>query len=112
MIIRRQLCRAKGYYVKDLNLSGNISPTGSGSYVGSVAGSNSGKIENCTFNGMIVGTDHVGGIVGINTSSGSITQCSATGTVSGNHFVGGIAGYSDGFIRACNVKSQIHGKKP
>ena len=94
--------------VTDLKLSGTVTPTGSAAYVGSFAGSNSGKIENCSFEGTVAGTDHVGGIAGISTSTGTITQCSAEGSVIGNHFVGGITGTNQGIIETCKNYSDVN----
>lgn len=88
----------RGGLVKNLNVKGTISPTGSGSYAGGIAGSNSGNITGCSFEGTLKGTDHIGSIAGINEKSGLITGCTASGAVSGSHFTGGIAGSSSGAI--------------
>ena len=95
--------------VNGLTVSGTVHPQGSKSYVGGIAGSNSGKIENCIFTaGKINGADHVGGIAGINTETGVISGCSVNGTIHGNHFVGGIAGENHGNILSCVNQANIN----
>lgn len=86
-------------YVKDLNVSGNIVPNGSRTNVGGIVGRNAGKIENCTFSGLVSGTDKIGGIAGTNNVSGIIENCKTSGGVQGLHFVGGIVGENDGLVR-------------
>ncbi|MGN1119368.1 MAG: GLUG motif-containing protein, partial [Oscillospiraceae bacterium] len=88
----------KGAFVKNLTVSGTVSPSGSGEYVGGIAGSNSGSIINCRFDGSVKGTSYVGAIAGINEKSGLITRCESTGDITGEHFSGGIAGSSSGTI--------------
>lgn len=94
--------------IVDLNLQGEFSPTGSGSYAGSIAGSNSGSIQNCTFSGSVSGIDHIGGIAGINTETGIIENCTANGSLYGNHFTGGIAGSNSGIIKNCINYSSVN----
>lgn len=88
----------RGGLVKDLNVKGTVSPTGSGSYAGGIAGSNSGSITGCSFEGTLKGDEYIGGIAGVNESTGLISGCSASGAVSGSHCTGGIVGSSSGTI--------------
>ncbi|MCL2817391.1 MAG: hypothetical protein FWD39_03255 [Clostridiales bacterium] len=76
----------KGCYAK-----GAVS--GTGSYVGGVAGSVSNStLENCYATGNVSGEQHsVGGVVG-SITCGSVTNCYATGTVKGKSHVGGVVG--------------------
>lgn len=85
--------------VHDLNIKGDVKPGGSKNTVGGIAGENSGKIENCSFEGSVAGADRVGGIVGINKLSGIINGCQVHGSVTGNHFTGGVAGENTGVVR-------------
>ena len=99
---------AKGALVEQLHLQGNVRPTGSRGFVGGIAGSNAGVIRNCTFAGMVTGSEYVGGIVGENAVSGMIEDCRVSGEVDGLHFVGGIAGSNSGVIRRCVNDAQIN----
>lgn len=94
--------------ISNLKASGTILPQGSASYVGGIAGSNAGTLKNCTFTGTVSGTDHIGGIAGINTQTGIIDNCSAEGVVFGNHFAGGIAGSNHGMIQDCKNYSLVN----
>lgn len=94
--------------VKDLKVEGTVNPGGNRVYVGGIAGSNAGRLENCSFWGYVDGGDYVGGLVGINTVTGLLENCSAGGTVTGNHFTGGFAGENQGVIRSCVNKAQVN----
>ncbi len=94
--------------VQNLHVRGTLGPKGSRSAVGGIAGSNSGYIENCSFQGQVSGSDRVGGIVGINTLTGVIHGCSTQGSVHGNHFVGGVAGDNQGVIRDCENGAKVN----
>lgn len=87
--------------ILNLKVSGTIQPKGDAAYVGGIAGTNAGTIQNCTFTGTISGTDYIGGIAGYNTESGKIEKCTADGILYGNHFSGGIAGGNSGLIQNC-----------
>ena len=95
--------------VNGLVVSGTVHPQGSKSYVGGIAGENSGKIQNSSFTAVkITGSDYVGGIAGINTTTGMIVDCSVSGVIQGNHFVGGIAGSNSGTILSCRNQAAIN----
>lgn len=94
--------------VKDLKLQGVISPGGSRSSVGALAGSNAGLISHCAVDASVSGADKVGGIVGENLIGGTVEDSSFTGSLSGNHFAGGIAGENLGVIRRCVNHSEIN----
>ena len=78
-------------------------------WVGAVAGSNSGIIENCSAAGDITGSSgEVGGIAGFN--DGIITNCSAASNVTGDRTVGGITGYQfNGTTTGCSATAEITG---
>lgn len=86
--------------VKNLTVTGLVSPSGSATECGGVAGVNRGRIIDCRFNGIVRGKEQCGGIVGLNEESGIVTGSSANGRVQANHFAGGIAGKNYGSIRA------------
>ena len=94
--------------VQDLTVSGTVAPGGSRSYVGGIAGSNSGIIQDCTFSGSVSGSDKVGGLVGINSLTGIIDNCLVQGDVHGGHFVGGAAGVNSGVIRGTTNRAAIN----
>lgn len=94
--------------IQDLNVYGQVQPTGSRSNVGGLVGSNSGTVKNCSFIGSVSGADAVGGIVGVNTLVGIVENCHMEGSVSGSHFVGGIVGSNQGVVRSCNNLAQVN----
>lgn len=107
-------CKGVFRYVRDgakisnLNVKGNIVPSGSKGFVGGIAGENSGTLENCTFEGTVKGQNVVGGIAGNNASSGSIIACSTFGNIVGENSTGGIAGKNSGFIQTCTNNAAIN----
>lgn len=86
--------------IKDLHAEGKVTPGGSASVVGGIAGSNAGTIKSCSFTGSVSGSDMVGGLVGSNALTGILQGCSMNGSVDGNHFAGGLAGENAGVIRS------------
>ncbi len=102
----------KGAVVRDLNVMGVISPSGSRSEVGGIVGVNGGTIRSCTFRGTVRGESSVGGIVGVNSETGSIIECSSAGTVIGTSAAGGIAGRSEGTLLKCTNSAGINLTNP
>jgi len=94
--------------VRCLNVSGKVSPSGSHSYVGGIAGENKGLIQECSFDGYVSGSEGVGGIAGRNEVCGIIESCTVSGTVHGDHFVGGIAGENSGVIRFSENNAELN----
>jgi len=94
--------------VRDLQVRGILSPGGSRSEIGGIAGNNAGKIENCGFSGTVSGRDSVGGLVGVNGLTGVIENCRVSGNVYGIHFVGGIAGKNSGVVRGSTSSAAIN----
>lgn len=94
--------------IQNLTVSGEVTPDGSRSAVGGIAGHNAGKILNCFFDGTVSGANDVGGIAGINAVTGIIDGCHASGSVTGSHRVGGVAGSNLGVIRSCNNRSEVN----
>ena len=96
--------------VQNLTLQGRAMPVGSRRTIGSVAGSNTGTVKNCSFVGVSSGVSMVGGIVGQNLSGGVVDGCTVTGSVYGAHYVGGIAGDNHGVIANCVNKASVNTK--
>ena len=94
--------------VTDLQVIGTVQPGGSRSRIGGIAGNNAGQILNCSFTGSVSGSEHIGGIAGINEVSGVIENCKVNGRVFGSHFIGGIVGENKGVIRECTNEAKIN----
>ncbi|MGN1315851.1 MAG: hypothetical protein ACI4VW_02200 [Acutalibacteraceae bacterium] len=94
--------------IRNLNVSGSISPSGDGNLAGGIAGENNGYILNCTFNGIVNGSNEVGGIAGRNNTDGTIKECAVQGKISGSNMTGGIAGQNIGLISSCSNKSHVN----
>mgnify|MGYP001852642270 CR=1 FL=1 len=94
--------------VKDLTLT-DVQIKG-GSFVGSIAGVNSGSIENCNMeSGEVTANDYVGGLVGWNYKD--IKGCAFSGSVSSNNNkAGGLVGWNDvGTIQDCTASGSVSG---
>ena len=98
----------EGAVVRDLKVKGELSPGGSASAVGGIAGRNYGTLQNCSFEGTVSGKNNVGGIVGINEGTGELTACAAAGTITGEHYTGGVAGQNLGALVSCANRAQIN----
>ena len=94
--------------IQNLTVSGAVTPDGSRSAVGGIAGHNAGKIQNCFFDGTVSGSDDVGGIAGINAITGIIDGCHSKGVITGDHRVGGVVGNNLGVVRSCNNRSGVN----
>ena len=75
----------EGAKVRNLTVSGEISPSGSQNQVGGIVGVNYGSIENCKFSGNVIGDNEVGGIAGVNEETGEIRRCESDANVIGNN---------------------------
>jgi hypothetical protein len=76
-------------------------------YTGLLAGCNLGNIKNCYAAGQVIGTNNVGGLVGINGQDGHIHASQAIGDVKGRSYeVGGLVGCNLGVI--VDSRSQAH----
>lgn len=99
---------SEGASVMNLNVCGNVSPSGDAGTVGGVVGLNNGTVTGCTFTGTVSGESSTGGIAGINGVTGTLTGCSASGGVFGQHATGGIAGSSSGVISGCESSCYVN----
>ena len=98
----------EGAKVRNLTVSGEISPSGSQDQVGGIVGVNYGSIENCKFSGNVIGDNEVGGIAGVNEESGEIRRCESSANVIGNHSAGGIVGSNHGILNNCSNSGSIN----
>lgn len=98
----------EGAYVKNLHVSGNVSPGGTASLIGGIAGENHGTINECTFTGTVSGVRQIGGIAGVNGETGLIICSTMSGDVTGEHQVGGIAGENSGVLLQCENTGDVN----
>ena len=98
----------EGAKVRNLTVTGEISPSGSQDQVGGIVGVNYGSIENCKFSGNVIGDDEVGGIAGVNEETGEIRRCDSSANVIGNHSAGGIVGSNHGTLNNCSNSGNIN----
>lgn len=99
--------QAKGR-IRNLSVSGTVSPEGSESQVGLLAGVNYGTIINCSVSGVVTGDEEVGGIAGINEVSGAIRNSSSSALVTGAHYTGGICGANRGTLNNCSNYGNVN----
>lgn len=92
--------------IRNLNVEGSVQPDEGSDKIGGLVGSSYGRVENCSFRGVVNGRNYVGGLVG--ESYGSITGCTADAEVNGKRFTGGIVGYSEGLIRSCENRGAVN----
>jgi len=76
---------------------------------GLVGYNHTGCIYNCYSNGIVTGTESVGGLVGENT--GYISNCYAKGTITGEESVGGLIGDNTGYVSNCYAIVTVTGDK-
>lgn len=98
----------QGAVVKNLTVTGRVSPEGSKSKTGMLAGVNYGSVLNCSVFGSVSGEEAVGGLVGVNEASGEIRRCNARAVVAGDHYVGGICGKNYGILNNCSNSGKIN----
>ena len=102
------LCIEERGTVKNLRVNGRIYTDGTAEQCGGIAAVNRGKIINCSFSGIIKGTEILGGIAGTNEETGLISACSAEGAIHGNKSAGGIAGINNGTVISCENLSLVN----
>ena len=97
-----------GGRVNDLHVSGSVQPGGSKNFIGGIAGSNSGIISGCEFEGTVSGGSTVGGIAGVNNEDGQILYSTSSAAVTGEKLAGGIAGKNQGLIQNCSNSGNVN----
>lgn len=90
-----------GAVVKELTVNATVIADGEAVNIGGIAGSNAGTIQNCTFNGTVLGKTAVGGIAGTNEEGGKIIESTSKGLINGVESVGGTAGINLGTMTKC-----------
>jgi hypothetical protein len=85
-----------------------VEVSGSGDYVGGLAGLNLGTLVRCYSTGTVSGDWDVGGLVGH--SKGTVTQCYSAGSVIGNSRGGGLVGYNEGDVIQCYSDGTVTGE--
>lgn len=98
----------EGAVIKNLSVSGVVTPDGTCSAVGGIAGVNSGTIMRCSYQGVVAAVNQVGGIAGVNEAAGQIINCTAKGSVTGEHYTGGIVGENYGTVTLCTNWAQVN----
>lgn len=101
-----------GAVVQDLHVSGSVTPGGSRSTAGGIAGVNAGAIRNCSFQGTVRGDAAVGGIAGRNEETGEIAGCSVSGAVLGQNCTGGVTGRNAGILLKCENTASVNTNDP
>lgn len=91
----------EGAVVEGLTLDLLVSPEGTRSAVGGLAGENKGTIRDCTVIGSVSGDSDTGGLVGINRPEGRLERCTNRAKISGSARTGGIAGSNEGVLSSC-----------
>ena len=97
-----------GGVVKNLTVSGSVTPTDFRDTIGGIAGSNQGQLLHCAFRGVVKGDTSVGGVAGVNEAGGQIISCSFSGSLEGTLHAGGIAGQNLGSIVQCVNRGAIN----
>lgn len=96
--------------VNDLGVV-DVNITGSGGYIGGLAGYNvSGYVSDCYSTGVVSGRSSVGGLIGYNDRA-EVARCYSTSAVSGTEsYVGGLMGYSwNGTMTYCYSTGPVSG---
>lgn len=99
----------EGASVKNLKLAAaNIVPQGTADQVGTLAGVNSGTIENCSATAVVRCQSRGGILVGTNAVTGVIADCTSQGFASGSAKIGGLSGENLGVIRNCVNRAKVN----
>ncbi|MDR3460769.1 MAG: MBG domain-containing protein, partial [Beijerinckiaceae bacterium] len=93
--------------IRDIGLIGG-SVSGSGGFIGDLAGVQAGVISNVYATGAVSGSVFVGGLVGYE-QAGTIVNAFAGGAVNGQSSVGGLVGYADGTIVNAAAAGAVNG---
>lgn len=94
--------------VKNVSVTCKISPSGTSSKSGAIAGVNRGTIYGCTVDGVVTGKEYCGGIAGVNEETGLISCCKVGGRIQAEHFTGGIAGENRGCIMLSENSASVN----
>ena len=81
-----------------------------GRYVGGIVGYSDGSVlYRCSTgaDGYVLGSEYVGGIVGVNGKNHVIDRCASRGTMNGLDAMGGVVGLNEGRITDCTLSSSM-----
>ncbi|MCM1166647.1 MAG: hypothetical protein NC299_15000 [Lachnospiraceae bacterium] len=98
----------RGAVVKNLTVSGVVSPSGSRDMIGGIAGVNRGTITSCAFRGTVSGNASVGGIAGKNEETGVVSSCTCSAIISAESSAGGITGTNLGVLLDCSNSGNVN----
>lgn len=94
--------------VEGLTVEGSLSPQGSASQAGLLAGENYGAVNRCVAQGSVTGQEDIGGLVGLNGEGAVLTACSSAAAVTGVTNAGGITGQNLGTVTDCTNTGEIN----
>lgn len=94
--------------VKDLKLTGSITPSGTQENIGGLVGVNYGTVRNCSFEGSVSGQNSVGAIAGRNSGCGQLISCASNALVLATNYTGGIVGTNEGLVDGCRSQSGVN----
>ncbi len=94
--------------VEGLTVEGSLSPQGSASQAGLLAGENYGAVNRCAAQGSVTGQEDIGGLVGLNGEGAVLTACSSAAAVTGVTNAGGITGQNLGTVTDCTNTGEIN----
>ena len=94
--------------IKNLSVTGVVTPGGDNNMTGGLVGLNRGSIQNCSFTGTVTGKLETGGLVGRNEVTGIVTGCRSTTTVSGLNQTGAICGMNYGTLLSCESSCYVN----
>jgi filamentous hemagglutinin family protein len=82
--------------INNVYATGNVTGTGTNN-IGGLVGINYGTINTAYVTGNVTGNSYIGGLVGLNYYSGSITNAYSTANVSGTDYIGGLVGQNQSY---------------
>ena len=94
--------------IRDLRVSGTVTPDGDSAVAGGIVGYNRGSVVNCSFSGQVYAEAQAGGVVGLNAATGLVSGCDSAGTVSGLRATGGIVGENLGAVARCENGAYVN----
>lgn len=97
----------EGAVVENLTVDGTIYSSDKNNYIGLIAGTNAGTINNCVSRGIVTGTGNTAGITGYNGGTGIIIDCTNEAKAFSLKMVAGIAGENRGSISGCTNNGDI-----
>lgn len=94
--------------VRNVTVEGVVSPEGSATQLGGIAGVNRGMITGCSFSGTVSGDSLAGGICGENAAGAVIGRCTVSGGVFSKRMTGGVVGSNSGTVQNCENRAYVN----